>query len=145
MTPPERSPKAHTAPKGSETILLVDDEVAVRELVRRALQKLGYTVLEASDVADALGIEANYPGPIHLLLSDIVMPDLNGPDLAQRLVLRRPAMKVLYISGFERYGAIRSDFSGRHTAFLQKPFTPEVLALNVRALLDRQVGIDGPA
>ena len=132
---------AHTDQKGIETILLVEDDAAVRELTHRMLQKRGYTVLEAGDVADAIRIEANHSGPIHLLLSDIVMPDLNGPDLAQRLVLRRPAMKVLYISGFERYGAIVLDFASQHAAFLQKPFTPDALALSVRELLDRRADV----
>ena len=129
--------RADQAADGIETILLVEDDVAVRALCRRTLQQRGYTVLEARDVADAIGIEANHLGPIDLLLSDIVMPDLNGPDLAQRLVRRRPTMQVLYISGYTHYRAIVVDSASPHTAFLQKPFMPDVLTLSVRELLDR--------
>jgi CheY-like chemotaxis protein len=128
-----------------ETILLVEDDVAVRELARRVLQERGYTVLAARDVADAIALEANHSGPIHLLLSDIVMPGLNGPDLAQRFVRRRPMMKVLYVSGFAHHSAIAQGSTSQHTAFLQKPFTPETLSLNVRELLDRRAGLDGQA
>lgn len=130
---------------GFETVLLVDDDVAVRELAHRILKAHGYTVLSARDGAEALTIEASHAGDIHLLLTDVLMPELSGPDLSQRLVRRRPAMKVLYISGFGHQMAVASRLVSRQTAFLQKPFTPEMLALSTRDLLDRQTEIVGQA
>jgi PAS domain S-box-containing protein len=123
--------------RGSETVLLVEDEAAVRELVRKMLKRYGYRVLVAQDAADALVTEKHHPGSIDVLLTDIVMPGLNGPDLAQRLVRRRPAIAVLYMSGFAQHLAVGlGSLSGR-ADFLQKPFTPETLALKVRECLDR--------
>lgn len=141
---PQTLPPTRSA-NGIETVLLVDDDGAVRELAGRVLKAHGYTVLMARDGAEALTIEASQAGDIHLLLTDVMMPELSGPDLAQRLVRRRPAMKVLYISGFGHQMALASRLVGRQTAFLQKPFTPEMLALSARDLLDRQTEMVGQA
>jgi nitrogen-specific signal transduction histidine kinase/CheY-like chemotaxis protein len=130
---------------GSETILLVEDDTAVRELALRVLKARGYVVLQARDGRAALNVETGHAGDIHLLLTDVLMPGLSGPDLAQRFVRRRPAMKVLYMSGFGRQMAVASRLIGRQTSFLQKPFTPDMLALNVRDLLDREADIVGQA
>ena len=130
---------------GVETILLVEDDAVVRGLARRVLKSRGYNVLTARDGADALGIEAGHPGDIHLLLTDVVMPGLSGPDLAQRLVSRRTAIKILYISGFGHQMAVASRLIGWRSAFLQKPFTPEMLTLTVRDLLDREADLAGHA
>ncbi|MBI2829304.1 MAG: PAS domain S-box protein [Acidobacteria bacterium] len=134
-------PRSVNGLKGTETILLVEDETGVRDLIQRVLEGCGYTVLQARDAGDAIAIEETHRGPIHLLLSDIIMPGLNGPDLAQRIVRRRPAIKVLYASGF----ANRIDLGSlsRSASFIQKPFTPEILATNVRECLDRHVGQTG--
>ena len=106
------------------------------ELVRKILLRYGYQVVPARDAGEAIAIEACHAGPIHLLLTDIVMPGLNGPDLAQRLVRRRPAMALLLMSGFAYHVASeRGSISGR-THFLQKPFTGERLAATVRQCLD---------
>jgi DNA-binding NtrC family response regulator len=130
--------------KGTETILLVEDDTGIRDLIRKVLEGYGYTVLQARDVGDAIAIEESHRGPIHLLLSDIIMPGLNGPDLAQRIVRRRPAIKVLFVSGFTSREAIDLlGVSSQNASFLQKPFTPETLATNVRECLDRQVGQTG--
>jgi signal transduction histidine kinase/ActR/RegA family two-component response regulator len=123
------------AANGVETILLAEDDIAVRDLAHRVLDERGYTVLLARDGAEALAVEQRYVGEIHLLLTDVLMPELSGPDLAQRLVRRRPAMKVLYMSGFGHQMAVVSRLVSQHTAFLQKPFRPEALALSVRELL----------
>ena len=136
------TPVAHQAPaaapaRGSETVLVVEDEASLRTLVQRVLEERGYKVLTAPDGVQALSVESNFVGPIHLLLSDVVMPGLSGPDLAQRLVRRRPTLKVLYVSGFAHHLAITSESVSHHTAFLPKPFTPEILALKVRDVLDR--------
>jgi PAS domain S-box-containing protein len=130
---------------GHETILLVEDDAAIRELAHRVLQGCGYRVVPGRNGSDALTVEANHIGDIHLLLTDVMMPELSGPDLAQRLVRRRPAMKVLYTSGFGHQVAVVSKLVGRQTAFLQKPFTPEMLTASVRELLDRQAEPSGPA
>jgi PAS domain S-box-containing protein len=121
--------------RGSETILLVEDEQPIRELVRKVLARYGYDVLEASDASHALEIAQRHPTPIHLLLSDIVMPGLSGPDLAQRVVRRRREMRVLYMSGFSnRLGTKAGALSGG-VGMLEKPFTPEQLATRVRECL----------
>jgi two-component system, cell cycle sensor histidine kinase and response regulator CckA len=123
--------------QGTETILLVEDERPIRELVRKVLARYGYDVLEASDVTHALEIAKHHPAPIHLLLSDIVMPQLSGPDLAQRIVRHRRDVRVLYMSGFSnRLGTGVGALSGG-VAMLEKPFTPERLAITVRECLSR--------
>jgi len=130
---------------GVETILLVEDDAAVRQLARRVLKNHGYTVLPAPDGSQALELESDHAGDIHLLLTDVLMPGLSGPDLAQRLVRRRAGMKVLYISGFLHQMAVASRLVGRQSAFLQKPFTPQMLTLTVRDLLDREPELAGQA
>jgi len=131
-------PSARTL-SGTETVLLVEDEAGVRELVKRMLARYGYHVLSAGDATDALAIEQRHDGPIHLLLTDIVMPGLNGPDLAQRLVRRRRSMAVLYMSGFAHVAVGLGAGSGR-TSFVQKPFSAEILGAKVRECLDRHAG-----
>jgi two-component system, cell cycle sensor histidine kinase and response regulator CckA len=121
---------------GTETILLVEDEAAVRHLVQRVLSRRGYEVLEARDVAHAAEIAATFPGHIHMLLSDIVMPGLSGPDLAQRIIAGRPGIRVMYISGFaSKLNTERGSLSSSVT-ILHKPFTPESLVRTVRDCLD---------
>jgi PAS domain S-box-containing protein len=121
---------------GTETILLVEDEQGVRQLVQRVLAVRGYEVLEARDVPHALELSATFPGQIHLLLSDIVMPVLSGPDLAQRIVAERPDIRVLYMSGFaNQLQTARGSLSAGVT-ILHKPFTPEHLVRTVRDCLD---------
>jgi len=121
---------------GSETILLVEDEEVVRNLSRTILQRHGYRVLLASHGAEALQVSEHHEGPIHLLLTDVVMPYMNGRDLAQRLSQKRPATKVLFMSGYT--GPIDDPLNGlgESAAFLPKPFAPDTLARQVRALLD---------
>jgi two-component system cell cycle sensor histidine kinase/response regulator CckA len=121
---------------GTETILLVEDEPGVRHLVQRVLAGRGYDVLEARDIAHALEISSDFPAHIHLLFSDIVMPRMSGPDLAQRVIAHRPDIRVLYMSGFAdrintEYGSLSPGIT-----ILQKPFTPESLARTVRDCLD---------
>jgi CheY-like chemotaxis protein len=121
---------------GAETVLVAEDQAAVRDLMVRVLEGLGYAVLAARDGSDAIKIEEGHPGPIDLLLSDVIMPGLNGPDLAQRLLRRRPSMRVLYVSGFTSHLATRLGTIGSRAGFLQKPFTPDRLARKVREVLD---------
>ncbi|HET7220517.1 MAG TPA: response regulator, partial [Vicinamibacterales bacterium] len=133
--------EARTAPPvqphaGCETILLVEDEPGVRHLVQRVLSGRGYEVLEARDVGHAVQIAAEFPGQIHLLLSDIVMPGLSGPDLAQRIIARRPDLRVLYMSGFSNRLNTEHGSLSAGVTILHKPFTPEHLVRTVRDCLD---------
>ncbi len=123
-----------SAPKGSETLLLVEDEETVWLALRKVLRSKGYTVLEARHGGEALSICERYAGPIHLLVTDVVMPQMSGPELAHRLTPLRPEMKVLYMSGYMDE-AIVHDGTLDSEAFLQKPFAPEVLAHKVREVL----------
>jgi signal transduction histidine kinase/ActR/RegA family two-component response regulator len=133
--------------KGSETILLVEDEEAVRELARDILQGQGYTVLEARNGGEALLACERHQGPIPLLLTDVVMPQMSGRQLAERLALLRPDMKVLYMSGYTDDAVIRHGVLDAGIAFLQKPFTPATVTHGVRELLDmprREAGRQQP-
>jgi CheY-like chemotaxis protein len=124
------------APGGSETVLLVEDEAAVRDMVRQLLAASGYTVLEAQSPEDALLLGERHPGPIHLLLTDVVMPAMGGRELAERLRGSRPELKVLYISGYTDNAIVHHGVLDEGMAFLQKPFTRQALARKVRAVLD---------
>jgi DNA-binding NtrC family response regulator len=122
--------------RGTETILMVEDDEAVRDLMQRALRARGYTVLDAPTTAEAIATAQRYDAPIDLLVSDVVMPGLNGPDLAQRIIQFRPQIGLLYVSGFTNNLPIRSDSISSRAAFLPKPFTAQVLASRVRECLD---------
>jgi two-component system cell cycle sensor histidine kinase/response regulator CckA len=121
---------------GRETILLVEDEPGVRQLVQRVLAGRGYDVLEARDVPHALEICSSFPKEIHLLLSDIVMPVMSGPDLAQRIVAGRPDIRVLYMSGFANQLNTAHGAMSAGVTILHKPFSPEKLVRSVRDCLD---------
>jgi PAS domain S-box-containing protein len=124
------------APHGSETVLLVEDEPEVRGLARDILHQQGYTVLEAADSDQALEIGREHRGPIHLLVTDVVMPQMGGRELADRLTGRRPETRVLYVSGYTDDAILRKGVSETGTAFLPKPFTASALAHKVRQVLD---------
>jgi two-component system, cell cycle sensor histidine kinase and response regulator CckA len=130
-----RRRRLRSLPRGNETVLLVDDEVGVRELVRDLLKRCGYTVIEASDVNDALALFTRHRDAIQLLVTDIVMPQMNGRQLAQQFMAERPGLKVLYMSGYTDDQVLVQD-AAAVPSFLQKPFTPDVLARTVRAVLD---------
>jgi len=121
---------------GSETVLLVEDEEAVRTLSRLILEGYGYTVLEAANGTEGLEIARDYPQPIHLLLTDVVMPGMGGSDLASRLEAQRPGLRVLYMSGYTDDAVFRQGLLERGPVFLQKPFVPETLARKVREALE---------
>jgi PAS domain S-box-containing protein len=126
------------SPGGTETILLVEDEAGVRSLARTALQAYGYTVLEASNGSEALQICERHEGPIHLLVTDVVMPGMSGKELADRLASGRPEIKALYVSGYTDGSIIHHGMLDPSVAFLQKPFSPDALARKAREVLDEK-------
>ncbi len=119
----------------SETILLVDDEARLRQLVRSILQMHGYTVLEASGGMDAIQICQQHEGPIHLLLTDVMMPEMNGQNLAELVTVLRPHTRVLYMSGTPDDALVALFDRTPSTAFIRKPFTPDALARKAREVL----------
>jgi CheY-like chemotaxis protein len=132
-------PLAHSAP-GSETILLAEDESGVRNLVRAVLQEAGYTVLEADRGSAALQRSLEHGAEIDLLLTDLIMPDISGADLAQQLLAQRPKLRVLFMSGHPGDVAVRSGVLAEGTPYLPKPFSPSDLARKVRETLDAPAG-----
>ena len=121
---------------GTETVLVTEDEAQMRSLLRRCLASRGYTVLEASHGGEALEVVARHHGPIHLLVTDVVMPHMSGKELAQRLQADRPNLRVLFISGYSDEAIERHGVLAPGAAFLQKPLHPDVLARTVRQILD---------
>jgi len=124
-------------PRGTETVLVVEDAAAVRAVTRQVLARQGYVVLEAPHGGAALDIAAQHHGPIHLLVTDVVMPGLSGRQLADRLARLRPDTKVLYVSGYTDDAVVRHGVLEAGIAYLQKPFTIDSLARKVREVLDR--------
>lgn len=122
--------------RGTETILVVEDEPAVLSLSQRALEAQGYVVLAASDATTALRLVERHGGTIHLVLTDVVMPGMSGRDLADQLAVRRPGIRVLYMSGYPGDAIVQHGELPAGSAFLQKPFSPDGLARKVRDLLD---------
>jgi len=126
--------------RGNETVLVVEDEDGVRELMRKVLTEHGHTVLEARHGRDALTVAEGYAHPIHLLVSDVVMPELGGGELAEQLAAQRPGLKVLLVSGYTNDEVVRRGISRKNAAFIQKPFAAEDLMRKVREVLDRDQG-----
>jgi len=122
----------------SETILLVDDEKRVRRLARKVLEQEGYTVLEAKDAEEALRLGQESAGSIRLLLTDLVMPGMNGQTLASHLRVRYPEMRVLYMSGYQDYAIGFNAVLEPDANYLNKPFTPDTLIKAVREVLRRK-------
>jgi PAS domain S-box-containing protein len=127
---------AERSPHGCETLLLVEDEAALRESEREFLVRHGYVVLDAHDGEDALRVSREYKGPIHIMVSDVVMPKLGGPALAKQLAAERPQMAVLYVSGYAENTVLAHGHVDIQHKFLQKPFSLRALGRKVRAVID---------
>jgi two-component system cell cycle sensor histidine kinase/response regulator CckA len=144
-----QAPVAGPAPTGTETLLVVEDEPAVRRLAVLTLRARGYTVLEASGATEALDIVANLPRPLDALVSDVVMPGMSGPQLAERLRRQHPGIRLLLMSGHAETTVLPQDVTRSGAAFLPKPFTPSRLAERIREVLDapapEDAGPDAPA
>jgi two-component system cell cycle sensor histidine kinase/response regulator CckA len=121
--------------RGSETVLLVEDDEPLRTLAREILSIQGYTVLDATSPSEALRLGDAHPGPIHILLTDVVMPQMNGRQVADHLLAARPALKVLFMSGYTDAAIVQHGVLEAGTHFLQKPFTPDALSRKVREVL----------
>jgi CheY-like chemotaxis protein len=134
---PQQKEIQQKLPGGGETILVAEDDQSVRAVVCGALAETGYTVLEARDGPEALRVAKEYSGPIHLLITDVVMPQMSGRELVQCLLAQRPATRLLYMSGYT------DDAFGNHgvlagsASFLQKPFSADTLSRKVREVLDQ--------
>ncbi len=133
---PESPPTPTRSFRGTETVLLVEDEEQLRVVVRGILRRNGYHLIEARDGEEALRMSENHQEKIHLLLTDVVMPHMNGPELAERLLPTRPDMRVLYVSGYTEDAIVHHRVVSPGVALLQKPITPEALLRRVRVALD---------
>jgi two-component system, cell cycle sensor histidine kinase and response regulator CckA len=139
----DESRSAAPAPTGRETILLVEDEEGVRRFVHAMLERQGYQVLDAADVDHALQIADDPAAQFDLLLTDVIMPRMNGPELARKICAQRPKVRVLYMSGYTDRAIRLQDQIGGGTNFIQKPFTPASLAEKLRELLSTTRSGDG--
>jgi len=133
-----QSPPTVVSSSGTETILLVEDNAGLRKVATRFLEPAGYTVLAAATGEEALRLLASHEAPVHLLLSDVVMPGMSGRELAERLVRTRPTLKVLYMSGYTSDTIVQRGVLDAQVPFLSKPFTAEALRNKVREVLDSQ-------
>jgi len=138
VDPGPRVGEPETRLTGTETILLAEDDDLLRPLVRGILEKMGYRVLEAPNAGAALAVARATTDPIHLLVTDVVMPGESGRQLARRLAEIRPDAKVLYISGYTYEAIVHHGMLEPGLQYLQKPFTPVVLARKVRGVLDNR-------
>ena len=127
------------ASPGHETVLLVEDEDGVRQLAHRVLSNCGYSVLEASSGREAIGVAERHSGSIDILVTDVVMPEMSGRQLADVLTGRRPGLRVLFMSGYTDDAVVRHGIIETQRAFLPKPFTSSALATKVRDVLDAAV------
>jgi PAS domain S-box-containing protein len=123
--------------EGTETVLLAEDQLAIRKVIREILESKGYKVLEAHDREDALEFAERYPARIDVLVTDIVMPQLRGTELASLISKSHPGVAVIFISGYSEEALVETGLLGQNETLIQKPFDPETLAVKIRELLDR--------
>jgi two-component system, cell cycle sensor histidine kinase and response regulator CckA len=136
VPPPARS---RERTEGSETILLVEDEQAVRTVATRVLRNQGYFVLPACNGEEALSIADQVNGAIDLVLTDVIMPDMAGPAMVRQILEKWSGIRIVYMSGYAQNDKIRSEMADRDTSFLQKPFSADSLLLTVREVLDQAI------
>jgi PAS domain S-box-containing protein len=141
LEPQRASAGPREQPKGAETVLVAEDDETLRRLIYEILQSSGYAVLEAGRGEEALRLAGEHAGPIHLLITDMVMPGMGGREVAGRLAALRPGTRVLFVSGYTDDAIVRHGVLESGLAFLQKPFVPEALLRKVREVLD---GPEGP-
>ena len=123
-------------PRGTETVLVVEDEDAVRRIVKIALESTGYRVVEARNGREALEVARARKGKIHILVTDVVMPEMSGRELAERIAQDHSGVKILFMSGYTDDAVVRHGIVESGVSFLQKPFSPLALARKVREVLD---------
>ena len=123
---------------GAETVLLVEDEPALRDLIKYSLTGNGFTVLDVPGPMEALAVSRKYTSPLHLLLTDVIMPGMDGPALAKQMQQERPDIKVLYMSGYATNFIMHDGVVDPGTNFLEKPFHPRTLLNKVREVLDKK-------
>jgi two-component system cell cycle sensor histidine kinase/response regulator CckA len=133
--PPAKREREEEVCNGSETILLAEDSEPLRAMAREYLESIGYTVLEAVSGKDALQRAKEFDGTIHLLLTDVVMPEMSGPELANQLTLHRPGIKVIFTSGYTDDAIARQGILDSTVAFVQKPYRPKALSRKIREVL----------
>jgi CheY-like chemotaxis protein len=133
---PVAQPETSEIPRGSETILLVEDDDSMRDLTRTCLLSAGYTVLDVQNGADAIHAASHHAGPLELLLTDVVMPGINGRQLAESLSTLKPELHILYMSGYTADLVAQHGILDPHVVLLEKPFTKEALLRKVRKVLD---------
>lgn len=133
---PEKQENDSARPEASGTILLVEDSDALREITKAFLQIAGYSVLEARNGADALGLAREFKSAIHLLLTDVVMPGMSGLDLAKSLCAFHPESRLLFMSGYTETGIPKHGMPDKAIHFLTKPFSRQSLTMKVREILD---------
>ncbi len=141
VTAPASSSTPEAAPHGSETILLVEDDAAVRHIVTVSLQAYGYNVLAAMNGQHALALAEQATSPIHLLVTDVIMPEMGGRQLATLLQTRYPGLPVLFMSGYTDDVVLQQGGLDAMRAFLHKPFVPTMLVRTVRHVLDGRAGL----
>lgn len=133
----EKEGSSADTPTGSETILIVEDDEMIRKIARTTLQHYGYRILEAQEGQEALKISHEHKEPIHLIVTDVVMPRMSGPEFAQRMKYLRPETRVLYMSGYADEAIFRHEVLAPGVNFIEKPFSPEGLARKVREVIDK--------
>jgi two-component system cell cycle sensor histidine kinase/response regulator CckA len=136
----EATPYLAAVQPGSETILLVEDQEDGRGFAKTALMSNGYHVIDAANGAEAIGLSAGHPGPIHMMITDIVMPGMNGRELADHLQAQRPDMKILFMSGYTADVIVQRGIIDSMEGFLAKPFSPIALTATIREVLGRHAG-----
>jgi CheY-like chemotaxis protein len=131
----ELKPPIVTDLKGRDTILVVEDDKTLREVICKGLKKFGYGVLEAANGGEALLICEKRKGPIDLILTDVVLPQMSGRELVERLEAMRPGIKVLYMSGYTENAIVNNGILKENVGFLQKPFKVNILVLKIREIM----------